>query len=55
MIKYKCTSPINKDACHIYNDQRCCVGCKHKEENSCRCSETKCKCKYKIDVKIDLI
>lgn len=27
MIKYKCTSPINKDACHVYSDQRCCVGC----------------------------
>jgi len=53
MIKYKCTSPINKDACHIYKDQRCCVGCKHKEENPCRCSETKYKCEYKSNYKFD--
>lgn len=51
MIKYQCTSPINANACHIYKDQRCCIGCRHKKDDDCRCSEIKCKCKYKIITK----
>lgn len=46
MIKYKCTCPVNKDACHIYSDQKCCVGCK--KNDNCRCDRVKCKCEYKV-------